>query len=187
MLFISFLWFSLVLTTSGFRQFPDRLKGCRKGISCLMKKKTNRFQPQDTTPSTRPVVKSVPDPVVGNAYEIELPKLAGIDWGADLSFRWVKVIGFTNLQSQLNHLREHVANRTKAAADCGIRTQRILGDQAGVELNPRFDGDGARLCLINASGSEIADYWWLRAECAPHERTSAVEGQEPLRRAAQQR
>ena len=93
MLFISFLWFSLVLTTSGFRQFPDRLKGCRKGISCLMKKKTNRFQPQDTTPSTRPVVKSVPDPGVGNAYEIELPKLAGIDWGADLSFRWVKVIG----------------------------------------------------------------------------------------------
>ena len=29
----------------------------------------------------------------GLAFEVELPKRAGIDWGADLSFRWVKVIG----------------------------------------------------------------------------------------------
>ena len=29
----------------------------------------------------------------GLAFEIDLPKRAGIDWGADLSFRWVYVIG----------------------------------------------------------------------------------------------
>ena len=50
--------------------------------------KNNRFQP--IVPEAYP---EISDNDQGMAFEVELSKRAGIDWGADLSFRWVKVIG----------------------------------------------------------------------------------------------
>ena len=73
-----------VITVHGY--YSPLVSGTRWTL--LSAKKTNRFQPAD-----QPADPVYSEPDNGVAFEIELPKRAGIDWGADLSFRWVKVIG----------------------------------------------------------------------------------------------
>ena len=80
---------------------PNRFKGPMDNSNNLIfKAKSNKWQPPtESTSSTSPPPLAEEDNPNGLAYEVELPKSgAGIDWGADLSFRWVYVL---NLDPQV--------------------------------------------------------------------------------------
>lgn len=60
----------------------------------LLAKKSWAPPPSSSSPSPAPIL--VPTEVepapTGVAFTIDLPKRAGINWGSDLSFRWIKVL-----------------------------------------------------------------------------------------------
>ena len=80
---------------------PNRFKGATDNSNLIFKAKSNKWQPpteSSSSSSSSPLAEE--DNPNGLAYEVELAKSgAGIDWGADLSFRWVYVL---NMDPQVN-------------------------------------------------------------------------------------
>ena len=108
-LFLELLMAGLLSTASGFLPRASSLQPIRAGRACIgtgkeLRAKKGRFDPPAPSPTPSPegilsggdsnsAGEASGDLESGYAFEIELPKRAGIDWGADLSFSWVYVLG----------------------------------------------------------------------------------------------